>query len=187
MLIDRHNLIPGVLCCLILLLPITSRAQDISVEYATSREDNAIYLVDIGLKLQLDDQITEALQHGVSLDIDIDLEVRQERKWIWDKLITETTLQYQLQHHPLSDAYLVTNLDADTREQFQTLSEALAYLGSVNNYPLIESEKLLEDKNYIGLVRAELNIEELPPPLKPATYVSSQWHLESDWYEWVFR
>lgn len=187
MLTERHKLIRGVLCCLFLLLPVTTRAQDISVEYATSREEQAVYLVDVGLKLQLDDEIIQALQHGVSLDIEIDLQVRRTRKWIWDKLIRETTLHYRLRHHPLSDAYLVTNMDTDTREQFQTLNEALSRLGSIDDYPLIDAEKLQEGRQYTGLVRAELNIEELPPPLQPATYVSSRWHLESDWYEWVFR
>ena len=181
------NLILAVLCCLPLLLPIATRAQDISIVYAASKERNGVYLVDIGLNLQIDEEIINALRHGVSLDIDIELEVKQERKWLWNKLIKEATLHYQLQHHPLSDDFLVINLDNSSRQQFQTLDEALDYLSSVKDYTLIEGDNLSAGRKYIGLVKAELNIEKLPPPLQPATYGLSQWHLESQWYEWPIK
>jgi hypothetical protein len=185
--INKTNLIFAVLYCLPLLLPVAARAQEISVVYAASKERQGFYLVDIGLNLQIDEEIINALRHGVSLDIDIELEVRQERKWLWNKLVKEAILHFQLQHHPLSDDYVVINLDNTGRQQFQTLDKALDYLGSVKDYTLIEGDKLSRDKNYIGRVKAELNIEELPPPLQPATYGSSQWHLESQWYEWPIK
>jgi hypothetical protein len=185
--INKKNLLFAVLYCLPLLLPLAARAQEITVVYAATKERQGSYLVDIELNLQIDKEIINALRHGVSLDIDIDLEVRQERKWLWNKLVKEVTLRYRLQHHPLSDDYVVKNLDNTERRQFQTLDEALDYLGSVKDYTLIEKDKLSKDKNYIGFVKAELNIEELPPPLQPATYGSSQWHLESQWYEWPIK
>jgi len=185
--INKKNLIFAVLYCLPLLLPAAVHAQDISIVYSASKERQGAYLVDIGLNLQIDEEIINALRHGVSLDIDIELEVRQVRKWLWNKLIKQTTLHYQLQHHPLSGDYLVINLDDRERRQFQTLDKALDYLGSVKDYTLIEKDKLSKDSKYIGLVKAELNIEELPPPLQPATYGSSQWHLESQWYEWPIK
>lgn len=174
-------------CCLCLLLPFTARAQELSVAYAASKLRGEVYLVDIGLNLQIDANIINALQHGVSLDIDIEMEVRQERKWLWNKLVQEATLHYQLQHHPLSDDYLVVNPEERSRRQFQTLDQALDYLSSIKDYTLVEAGKLSADNSYIGLVKAEVNIEELPAPLQPATYVSSQWHLESQWYEWPIK
>ncbi|MEJ2761221.1 MAG: DUF4390 domain-containing protein [Gammaproteobacteria bacterium] len=187
MRINRHSLIRGILYCLPLLVPVAARAQVISVEYATSHVNDGIYQVDIRLKMRLNDEIINALKHGVSLNIDVNLEVRRERKWLWNKLIKEVTLHYRLQHHPLSDDFVVTKLGSGAREQFNNLDEALNYIGAIDNYPLIDKARLSGDESYIGLVRAEINIESLPPPLQPSTLISSRWHLESQWYEWVFR
>jgi len=164
-----------------------AHAQGISIDSASSREKNAVYMVNIGLDLQMSDEIREALSHGVSLEIDVHMEVRLKRTWLWDKLVKEVTLHYKLQHQPLSDVYLVTNLDDKSREQFQTLNEALDYLGTVRNYPLIGEDELEKDRQYQGWVKAELNIRQLPPPLQTATYVSSRLHQESKWYEWALR
>lgn len=184
---DGLILIAGILCCLSLLLPSLAHAQGISIDSATSKERNAVYMVNIGLELQMSDEIREALRRGVSLEIDVHMEVRLKRKWLWDKLVKEVTLHYKLQHHPLSDVYLVTNLDNNSREQFQTLNEALDYLGAIRNYPLIGEDELEKDRKYQGWIMAELNIQELPPPLQTATYVSSRLHQESKWYEWALR
>lgn len=187
MRINRHSLILGILYCLPLLVPVAARAQEISVEYATSHVNNGIYQVDVRLKLRLNDEIINALQHGVSLNIDVYLQVRRERKWLWNKLIKEVTLHYRLQHHPLSDDFVVTKLGSGVREQFHKLNEALDYIGIIDNYPLIDKARLSKNYSYIGLVSAELNIENLPPPLQTSTLISSRWHLESHRYEWVFR
>lgn len=183
----RNKLIATLLYSLLLLPSPGAWAQEISVEYAAGHERRGMYLIDIRLRLNLDDNMTEALQHGVSLELDVEIEIRQERKWLWNKYIDGTMLRYQLEHHPLSGNYLVIDRDDNTRMQLQTLEEALDYIGSIENLPVVEAERLQDDENYIGLVRAELNFEELPPPLQPATYVSPRWQMESQWYEWVVR
>lgn len=173
--------------CLLLLLPLPSPGQDITINYASGRERDGLYLVDISIALELDEKIISALRHGVSLSFDVDVQIRRQRKWLWDKLVEEARLQYELKHHPLTDDYLITNTGDDNREQFQTLDEALRYLGSISNFPATVARKITRDESYIGLVRAELNIEELPPPLQPISYISSDWHLKSQWYEWIIR
>lgn len=175
------------LCSLLLLVPAPSWGQDITIKYANGWERDGLYLVDISIELELDEKIINALKHGVSLSFDVELQIRRQRRWVWDKLIEEARLKYELYHHPLSDDYLITNLNDGGREQFQTLDEALKYLGSIRNFPITVARKITGDKNYIGLIKAELNIEELPPPLQPISYVSSDWHLKSQWYEWIIR
>lgn len=187
MQIPRQISLIVLICSLSCLYSPLSRSQEISIEYATGRDRDAMYLVDVNLALQLDEEILTALRHGVSLEIDVELEIRRERKWIWNKLLKQATLRYQLEHHPLSDDYVVTYINENTREQFQTVDEALHYLGSIKSYPIIEMDRISGEETYLGFARAELNIEELPPPLKPIAYVSSEWHLESQWYEWIIR
>ncbi len=172
---------------LLLLGSLSAWAQSIIVDYANGRERDGLYLVDINIDMELDEKIITALKHGVSLSFDVELQIRQQRKWLWDRLVEEARLKFELKHHPLTDDYLVTDINDGSREQFQTLEEALRYLGSISNFPATVARKMSGEENYIGLVRAELNIEELPPPLQPITYVSSDWHLKSQWYEWIIR
>ena len=162
-------------------------AQHIDIGFATSQCKAGTCFVNARINFDFDDEVLNALEHGVSLDIHVYLRLVQNRKWLWNKVITENTLRFELQYHPLSNNYLVTDLDSGQRQQFQTLEEALVYLGSIKNKQFAEKVELDNDKNYRGRIKAELNIESLPPPLQTAAYVSSQWQLESQWYEWIIR
>lgn len=162
-------------------------ARGINIEYAASDLKEGVYLVNARITFSFDDEVLNALKHGVSLAINIYVRLEQKRKWLWDKTVKKHVLDFELQYHPLSNNYLVINLDSGQREQFLTLDEALAYLGSIKNYNLVNKNELSDKKHYQGLIKAELNIESLPPPLKTAAYVSSEWQLESKWYEWDVR
>lgn len=182
-----HKAFGFLFCSLLLLAPLPAWSQEIIINYASGRERDGLYLVDINVEMKLDEKIVSALRHGVSLSFGVELQIRQQRAWLWNKLIEEARIEYELRHHPLSDDFLVTNTENGNGEQFQTLAEALKHLGSIRNFPATVSRKLKGEADYIGLVRAELNIEELPPPLQPISYVSSDWHLQSQWYEWNIR
>lgn len=162
-------------------------AQGINIEYATSKLREDAYFIDARIRFNFGDEVLNALEHGVSLVINVTIRLDRKRKWLWDKTVKKHTLDFELQYHPLSNNYLVIALDSGDREQFQTLEEAMIYLGSINNYRLANTNELLDKKNYRGLIKAEMNIESLPPPLQPAAYVSAQWQLESQWYEWAIR
>lgn len=162
-------------------------ARGINVEHVTSRFKNDAYFVDARISFNFDDEVLNALKHGVPLAINIYIRLEQKRRWLWDKTVKKCLLDFQLHYHPLSNNYLVIKLDGSHREQFQTLKEALAYLGSIKDYNFANKDELDDQKKYYGLIKAELNIDSLPPPLRTAAYVSSQWQLESQWYEWTVR
>jgi hypothetical protein len=49
---------------------------------------------------------------------------------------------------------------------------------------LLDAGLLSKNENYNGKVRAYINIDRLPTPLKLLAYVSPGWQLSSDWYVW---
>ena len=98
-----------------------------------------------------------------------------------------STISYQLEHHPLSGHYLVTNLNNYQRKHFQNLRGALDYLGKIENLPLFLREDILPDRVYIGRMRARLNIQKLPASLRPLAYLSPKWRMSSQWYKWVIK
>ena len=162
-------------------------AEGISIERATGRIRDAVYLVDASIKYDLSGSVLDALDHGIQLQFDVIVEIKRERNWIWDETIKSETINYQLEYQPLSNNYLVTNLNTDEGEQLQNLDTALKYLGTINNLPLIDEDELDTNESYNCFIMSELRIRTLPLPLQPLAYISPNWHLSSLWYEWTIR
>lgn len=171
-----------VLCCLIAAPCVL--AEGIVISQASSRLVEDVYQLDAKLEFNFDPEMIDALEHGVSISIDINILIKRERDWLWDPKIKEDTLSLRLEQYPLSNRYLVTNINSDSTRQFQTLDEALDFLGTINNYFLVSQSVLSKDETYVCMLKAELNTETLPPAIRPIAAVSKKWQLESPWYEW---
>jgi hypothetical protein len=163
------------------------QARSISIEYAGSELVEDSYYADARIQFNLDEEIFLALEHGVAVDIHTLLRVRRERKWLWDPMVSESRLHYRLQHHPLSDDYVVTEETSGERHQFPTVETALKFLSNVNNRRLVDTLQLEAGSSYTGYIKVRLSMESLPAPLQPAAYGSGRWQIESSWYEWVVR
>jgi len=186
---QKNNTVLANVIILLTCLLVTAEAvaQGISIERASGRFRDGLYLMDASINYDLNDSVLEALNHGIQLQFDVLVEIRRERSWLWDGTAKELTLSYQLEHQPLSNNYLVTNLSTGDREQLQDMDEALKFLGTIRDYPLIEQSVLDPDRSWNCIIMAELKIRTLPLPLQPLAYISPNWHLTSQWYEWVVR
>lgn len=163
------------------------QASEVHIEFATSTLVDSRYQVDAYIEYRFDDEVITALTHGIPLRIDTHMKIKRERKWLWDPVVRAETLSFQLQRHALSDHYLLTNLTTDEKEQFQYLDEALRTLGSINSHFLFDQETVDSEASYSGYLKSELNIEALPPPLRPIAYFSRYWQADSGWYEWLVK
>ena len=137
--------------------------------------------IDLGLS----SQVEEALSKGIPLEVIIEVRLYQSRRFLWDKQIAVWTLHRSIQFHALSGQYLVSTGDpgSETRESLLTQQEALKSLGSLNDLRLALTNVTPAD-NYSVDVRASLDIEALPTPLRPVAYTSFAWHLNSGWTSW---
>lgn len=162
-------------------------ADGVSIEHASGRFRDDMYLMDAQINYDLSESVLEALAHGIQLHFEVTVEVRREHKWLWDDVIRTLTLGYILQYQPLSNDYLVTDVSNGDVETLQDLADALRYLGTINDHPLIESAEFAGDGAYRCFIMSELRVSTLPLPLQPLAYISPQWHLTSQWYEWTIR
>lgn len=170
-----------------LLLPLPTYADGVSIERASGRIKDDVYLMDATIKYELSDSVLDAINHGIQLHFDVTVEVQHERDWLWDEAIKTVTLGYLLQYQPLSNDYLVTNMTSGDIETLQDLDEALRFLGTINDFPLISNADIDADGSYNCIIMSELKITTLPIPLQPLAYISPKWHLISQWYEWIIR
>ena len=83
---------------------------------------------------------------------------------------------------------MTQNLETpETVENFTSLSEALKSMGNFNELKLVIDPEIMKNYNYLIKVRAQLDIESLPAPLRPVAYASPSWHLNSGWTEWKIQ
>ena len=162
-------------------------AQGITVEHASSELADNSYYLDAQVNFSLHDDLLEALDHGVDLEIRIIVRVKEKRKWLWDRVYKERTLKFKLDHRPLSDVYIVRNVRKSERRQFDTLENALKYMGKIDRYYLMNDKKITDASGLTGLIRAEMNVDNLPPPLKPIAFLSNKWQMDGKWHRWTIR
>lgn len=146
--------------------------------------DRQVYHLDADIDYTLTVDALDALQNGVPLSLKVFIEVYKHRNWWWDKRVASLVQRYRLRYHALAEKYLVQNLNSGAQETYSSLAAALRALGTIRDLPVIDQNLLDPDAAYWGRLRVELDIESLPAPLRPLAYLSSQWRLGSEWYEW---
>lgn len=170
-----------------LCLPLSLSAAEegyFSVRDARTELRDGVYLLDANIDFDLSGEALDALHSGLPLVIKIEIKVEREREWLWKETVAEVRQRYRLQFHALSDRYVVHNLNTDARSSFAELEDALYTIGAVRAFPMLDRRLLDPEAEYIASLRATLDVEELPTPMRLWAYVSEQWRLDSEWYQW---
>lgn len=180
-----------VLTMLVLLVMGRSFAQDdmqregyFEVRSASTQLVDGVHRLDARLQLVLSSEALDALSSGVPLTIELQLEIIQVRRFYPDDVVAELAVRYELEYRPLSERYLVRNLNSGEQESFATLYTALNNLGRIQGLPVIDQSLLDSDKPYLIRVRALLNTQQYPAPLRLLFFWRDQWQLKSEWSEW---
>lgn len=156
------------------------------VEIVQAQLSGQVLLLGGRLDIGLTPQVEEALNNGVPLDLVIDVRLHRRRALLWDETVEEWTLRRQLRFHALSGQYLLSGeptLPAN-RESFASLAEALMQVGSLEDLNLPVETRVEAEADYHAKVRVALDIEALPPLLRPVAYTSRAWDLNSGWSSW---
>lgn len=162
-------------------------ASEFTVEHAAIRLAGAVYVLDADITFEFSKEALEALENGVPLTVILDTELVRKRWLLWDQTIAEQQARYQLEVHALSGRYVVKSLHSGLTRSFRTLEEAMRALGTIHNLPLFDNRLIRRNGNYTVRLRARLDIEALPAPLRPLAYLSGLWRLSSEWYTWPVR
>lgn len=144
------------------------------------------YILHANMTLHFNIEILRALEHGIALQIDTEIQVNRPRKWLWDQTIHKLVLSQRLQYHPLSEQYLVTNTNAMSSRYFPNLRQALKSMQTIND-SVFAASSLQKNTKYIAQIRTRLNTKELPTPLKLLASIDSDWRLHSPWVSWTLQ
>lgn len=154
------------------------------VRSARTEVVDGVYALDARLQLVLSSEALAALESGVTLTIELQLQVIRTRRWLIDDTVAELAVRYELEYRPLRERYIVKNLNSGEQDSFATLYSALNSLGRVQGLPIIDDALLDPGREYRIRLRAMLNTEQYPATLRLLFFWRGQWQLQSEWFEW---
>ena len=154
------------------------------VRSATTESLDGVITLDARLQLVLSSEALRALEAGVPLTIELQLELLRQRRFNFDAVDAELAVRFELEYRPLSQRYILRNLNSGNQESFATLYSALNTLGRVQNLPIVDEALLQPAKRYRSRLRALLNTQQYPAPLRFVFFWRNQWQLQSEWFQW---
>lgn len=157
------------------------------VRSASTALVEGVHELEARMQLILSSEALDALQSGVPLTIELNLEVIRVRGFWVDEVEAELVFTYELEYRPLSQRYIVRNLNSGDQESFATLYSALNNLGRIQGLSVIDDSLLSNDSSYRLRLRALLSTRQYPAALRVLFFWRSQWQLKSDWFEWILE
>jgi hypothetical protein len=158
--------------------------RDIRIKDVRTHLDEGAFLLDANVVYAFSDEALEALENGVPLTLLVHIQVRRTDAWIWEDSLADIQLRYAIRYKPLSQRYEVYRLPGSDGRSFVGRDSAIAALGEIRNLHLVDGNRLNPGDAYEVHIRAELDIEELPLPLRPMAYLRPSWKLGSSWTKW---
>ena len=176
--------LPLCLLALLGLFAASALGREIRIKDVHTQLDGESYLLDANVIYAFSDEALEALDNGVPLTLLVHIQVRRAAAWIWEDSVADIQLRYAIRYKPLSQRYEVYRLPGQEGRSFVGRDAALAALGEMRNLHLVDANRLTPGEAYEVQIKVELDIEELPLPLRPIAYLRSAWKLGSSWTKW---
>lgn len=156
----------------------------VAVRSADSNLVDGVYRVGARLQYVLSDEALDALDSGVPINVELQFQVIQERRFWLDDVTAELAVNYQLLYNALSRRYVVRNLNTSEQDSYATLYSALNNLGRITSLPVIDAALLRGDRDYRIRMRAVVDVKDYPAALRLIAFWREDWRITSDWYEW---
>ena len=173
------------LCCWLAVAGSVSAADRSAIKQAAIQATPQGYVLNAEIDIVLNPTLEDALAKGINLHFLLELELSRPRNWWFDEGIAEPVRKMRLYYHLLLRRYVVET--GYTTRTAATLGEALAMLGQVDDWLVLERGALQAGRPYDARLRLRLNTAQLPKPLSIGAVTSDKWELATPWYGWSFE
>jgi hypothetical protein len=165
------------------------RAQETALEIrrADTRLEDGVWYLSARIDYRLNRDTLNALQNGIPLTFKLQVELTEARSWLPDEDVAALRQDFELSWQPLSRGYVVRNKNSGDQRAYTTLYAALNDLGRISSLPLIDAALIDADADYEVSLRAVLDQQQLPGPLRMLAFWNDDFTLESEWYRWNLR
>ena len=129
----RQSLMKVLLAVALSLIPLRLPAVDESgaftvTEISTEKGDES-YLLNARIDINLNTGPKEALENGLPLVFEFQIQTLEKHVWFWDIVVAEYKQIRQVQLHALSRTYLVKDLETGAQRSYLKLDDALQAAG----------------------------------------------------------
>jgi len=136
--------------------------------------------VQLAQRLELSQQAREAVRHGVTLFIVLELELRNDDNLI---AVRKEYTRFDIRYLPLIERFQLSKDGSETRRTFSRLRHLLA---SIDDLSVRMSTGPLPAGAYQLRTRIRLDETMLPAPMQLPAWFSAQWQHDSEWTVWPF-
>jgi hypothetical protein len=165
-------------------VPADEQSAGFTVTEIDTQKSDQSYLLDARVDIKLNTGPKEALENGIPLVFELQVQTLEKHTWFWDIVLAEYKQDRQVQFHALTRTYLVKDLATGAQRSYLKLEDALQAAGFLHNFPVLDYDRVKNDQRYAVRLRGSLDIEALPTPVRLLAYVSSAWDMDSEWYQW---
>jgi len=137
--------------------------------------------VHLQQELELSQQAREALEHGVTLTVSLEMELRNDNNMI---VVRRDATRFQFRYLPLSERYQLSEEETGELQTFSRLRHMLAAISDLN---IQLSTGPLPSGSYELRTRIRLDESLLPAPMQLPAWFSPQWQHDSEWSVWPFK
>lgn len=156
----------------------------LEVRSAYINYENGVFTLHARIQYPMNEEIRGALLDGVTLSFDLEVAIKRHRRFWFDADVIDLALRRELSYHAVSDRYVVLDETGAEQQNFPTFEEALAYIGTVDGWPVIVEPQLSPERDYEISVRAGVRRGRMPDALRSLIFWSESWHRTSEWYAW---
>lgn len=178
-----HVLLAALLAALLSTPLAANEAGEFLVEDAHAWASGDAHILDSRFAIHLSSGAQEALENGVPLTFELQIQLVKKHRWLWDTVEFEHIRVRVLHYHALTRSYQVMDANKGTQANYSRLDDALAAAGTIEGLTL-SGVPLDPDHTYVIRLRGSLDIESLPTPVRLLAYVSAGWDMNSEWYTW---
>lgn len=154
------------------------------VLFAETQLMDHVVRLNAGFEFNFSPELIEALENGVPITLNIEMEIFRSRNYWRDDGIARVVQKYRVTYSELTRRYVLDNLNSGTHFTLPSLDSVLWVISGLSGFPLLDRSLLRSRAKYYYRIRLGVDVDSLPVPLRVMAYISSRWHLTSDWYTW---
>lgn len=154
------------------------------VEAAEFRLDKGLLILQARINIMLPEYIEIAVDQGFAVPMSFEVEIREDRKYWFDRKIVSLKQQYLLHYLPMLNAYVISDINQGSRAYFDSREEAINSLQRIYNYPMFDIGNIGASLVVYARMRFGIDSDELPLPLKSSSLWANDWDLQSEWFNW---
>lgn len=156
--------------------------EGIQIQFAELKLVDEVYQLNAQLTVAPGATLEAAVKKGITLNFITEFELYRPR-WYWlDEEVARVTRNSRLSYNPLLRQYLLAA--GAQQHSFDTLEDALAALGEISAWPVLDRRLLYRRYHYEASLSMRLDVSQLPKPLQINAISSRKWDLESAPFVW---